>query len=168
MAHGCFESSDEAPECPEGCDTVERVFLTPVGFASARTKAIDATLESVARSHGLTDMNNRGGRAAAGPNTIAQQMAQEKMRQQQEAIAAAVKAKFGDAPWNTVPEGGTYNVKTGEVEAGQGPGAPGALPNVGWEPSNLAHDAKEAGLLTPKPVLVRKDHENLSIDMVKA
>lgn len=63
-AHGDFEASH--PICPHmGCESehVERVFLTPVGLRSDRTKATDSTLDGIARDYRLSDMNNRGGRA---------------------------------------------------------------------------------------------------------
>lgn len=60
--HGYFEGSH--PICPKlGCESeyVDRVFLTPPGIKSARTKNTDAGLQQIADDYHLTDMSNRGG-----------------------------------------------------------------------------------------------------------
>lgn len=62
--HGYFEASH--PICHHmGCDSegVERVFLTPPGIKSDRTKFTDNSLNRIAKDYGLTDMNNRDGQA---------------------------------------------------------------------------------------------------------
>lgn len=158
--HGTFESDEESPLCPySGCDTVQRVFLTPPAFASARTKNIDNTLESLARSHGMTDISNRGGRAAKGPNP--------NVARQQEQINQYIAQRYGHTGWGAVPQGGTLNVQTGAVE-GSGPGVAGALSAYGGRADNALAEVREAGALVKKPVLVRHDHENLKVDVSKA
>lgn len=60
--HGVFESSDVAPICPKGCNTVEPIFLQPPAVrTSQRTKNIDSTLDSLAAQFGLTDLSTRNG-----------------------------------------------------------------------------------------------------------
>lgn len=151
MAHGAFESSEESPSCPRGCTTVRRAFLTAPGVASDRTKNIDRTLDSLAKSHGMTDISNRGGRAAkrADPN------AEKRQREFNDFI----KSRYGEG-WGAVPKGGTLNVQTGQIEGG-GPGVGGALAQYHASADNVLGEVKEA--LVPKPVLVRQDHEKLNV-----
>lgn len=158
LAHGNFESDSESPECPHGCDTVERIFLTPPGLASARTANIDRTLDSLARSHGMTDISNRGGRAAKGQSAA-------QARQNAE-LNAFIRQKYGDG-WGNIPKGGTLNVQTGKVD-GEGPGVAAALQSYGGRADNALSDVRDAGALIKKPVLVRHDHENLKVDISKA
>lgn len=150
-AHGDFESSAETPLCPHGCDTVERVFLTPVAFRSNRTANIDRTVQSLAASHGMTDINNRGGQAAR------RQSGAQASREAE--FAQFVRQKYGEG-WGSVPKGGTMNVRTQQVE-GSGPGAVGAIGAYGARPDNVLDEVKPA--LVPKPILVRRDHENLQV-----
>lgn len=161
-AHGNFESSEESPECPHGCDTVERVFLTPVGFRSPRTANIDSTVEGLARRHGLSDISNRGGRAAVRENPNA--------RRQQEELSAYLRDRYGDG-WKSLPAGATYNARTGQVEKVEGRSGNGAMAalNEHHAPTaSVVSELKEAGAFVPKPVLVRKDHENLKVDVSMA
>lgn len=152
--HGDFEGTK--PECPSGCDVVERIFKTPVGFASDRTRNIDSTMRGLAASYGLTDVNNRGGQAAKRQTGAQDQAGIEYGKMLQE--------RYGSG-WGKVPKGGSMNVKTGQVE-GSGPGAAGALAAYGARPDNVLSEVKEA--LVPKPVLVRRDHERLKVDVSKA
>lgn len=152
-AHGAFESAEAAPSCPFGCDTVERIFLTPPAFASSRTKNIDRTLDSLARSHGMTDINNRGGKAAKGQSHI--------QRRQQEEFNKFIHDRYGDG-WGNIPKGGTLNVKTGQVE-GKGPGVGGAIAAYHGQSDNALAEVRNAGALIQKPVLMRHDHENLQV-----
>lgn len=154
--HGPFESSDEAPLCPAGCDCVTREFRTPVGFRSARTANIDSTIASLAKSHNLTDISNRGGRAAIRENPQA--------RRQQEEFNAMIRERYGDG-WGALPKGGDLNVQTGQIE-GSGPGVRGALGQYHAAPDNVL--AEVAPALVPKPVIYKKDHENLQVDVSKA
>jgi hypothetical protein len=147
FAHGAFESDAESPTCPHGCDTVEREFRTPPAFASARTKSIDNTLESLARSHGMTDINNRGGRAAKGPSP--------NQGAQQASLNAYIAQKYGSTGWGAIPK---------EKEGG----APAALSAYGGRADNALAEVRDAGALVKKPVLVRHDHENLKVDISKA
>lgn len=151
LAHGAFESSSETPTCPAGCTTVEREFRTPPGFRSERTASIDATVQTLAKRHGMTDINNRGGKAAITQSA--------KSRQQQEEFSRLVREKYGNG-WGDVPKGGTLHVDTGTVE-GSGPGAAGAIAQYGARPDNVLAEVKEA--LVPKPVIVKRDHENLKV-----
>jgi len=156
LAHGAFESSSETPLCPAGCESIEREFRTPVGFRSERTSAIDATVQTLAKRHGMTDINNRGGKAAKSQGAA--------QRVQQEQFDKFIHERYGDG-WGLVPQGGTMNVKTGVVE-GSGPGAVGAIAKYGARPDNVLSEVKEA--LVPKPVIFKKDHENLKVDVSKA
>ncbi len=152
--HGVFESKEEAPLCPSGCNTVERVFLTPVGFRSESTTNTDRTVRDLASRHGMTDISNRGGRAAK------RQSSQQE--NQQRDFQGFLKQRYGvEGPgWGNVPKGGVMNVKTQQVQ-GSGPGAAGAVTNLGGRPDNVLAEVKDA--LVPKPVLVRRDHQNLQV-----
>jgi len=60
MAHGYFES--DIPKCPAGCDTVQRVFLTPQSVnIGGRKHFVDDTLQKIADDYGFSDMSNRNG-----------------------------------------------------------------------------------------------------------
>ncbi len=154
-AHGNFESSDENPVCPYGCDVVDRVFMTPPGFRSDATRRMDSNTEMLAKSYGLTDMNNRGGRPVIGqdPN----------MARRQEEFNHFIKQRYGDG-WGNVPKGGTYNVQERRVE-GTGSGAMGALSQYHATPDNVVGNLKDSGAFTPKPVHMIRDHENLKVDL---
>jgi len=54
--HGFFES--DQPICPHGCDTVQKVFLQPVGMVSDKTKFNDTTLRSLANDYNMTDIKS--------------------------------------------------------------------------------------------------------------
>ena len=154
LGHGNFESSEDEPLCPVGgCNTVRKVFLQPPGFTSSRTQNIDRTLDSLARSHGMTDIQNRGGRAAKGETPGQRQRAEE--------FNAYVREKYG-SNWQSVAKGGTMNAQTKEI-TGTGPGAAASLAQYHAKPDDVLTQVKDAGALVPKPVLVRQDHENLKI-----
>lgn len=152
--HGNFETDQEPPLCKFGCDTVERIFLTPPGLRSARTSNIDSTFEGLAKSYGMTDIDNRGGRAA--------KRAPAGFDQKQAELSRIIRERYGNG-WGSVPAGGTMNAQTKQV-SGTGAGAMGALSQYHAPPSNALEQAREA--FVPKPVLYRHDHENLSVDMV--
>ncbi len=160
MAHGPFESSEENPACPSGCDTVERIFLTPPSIGSARTRNTDATLNRLAEQYHLTDMNNRDGKAVSGPTA--------KFLRQQEEYGRMMHERFGDG-WGRVPPGGTFNTKTQQVEAVQGragPGVAGALAehHAGAEDNLTALKPKELALgVSARPIKAIRDPENLSL-----
>lgn len=119
FAHGAFESADDNPECPMGCDTVERAFFTPPALGSGRTKNIDSTFESLAKSHKLTDI---------GPGAMRRKaLAAEKSQQ---AYREFCQRRYGGMGWGAVPDGGTFNAKTHEV-TGNGPGAIAAAQHAG-------------------------------------
>lgn len=64
LSCGSFEATE--PVCPNGCTTVvTREFRTAPGYLGARSKSADATLQRLADSYGLSDINNRDGRPAA-------------------------------------------------------------------------------------------------------
>jgi hypothetical protein len=135
-AHGEFEN--DTGICPRGCSVAQREFRTPVGISTGgRTRAIDKTLESIAQSYGLSDMNNHGGTTAA---RIPAQSA-KKMQQFQE----AVRAKYPRL-WGGVPSGGTYEVGVGVRGGGSGQGAEGAIMQNGGSPGDMSaiEFAKEA------------------------
>jgi len=54
--HGYFEARE--PKCPHGCDTVQLVFLQPVGYKSDRTKGADKTMSQLAMDFGMTDIKS--------------------------------------------------------------------------------------------------------------
>lgn len=54
--HGFFES--DKPICPHGCDTVQKVFLQPVGMIGDTTKFNDTTLRGLAADYGMTDIKS--------------------------------------------------------------------------------------------------------------
>jgi hypothetical protein len=55
LAHGDFEAYK--PQCPHGCDFVERVFKTPHAIGG-QAKNIDKTLDTLASDFKLTDLRN--------------------------------------------------------------------------------------------------------------
>jgi hypothetical protein len=65
MAHGAF--TNRTGICPHGCgrSMSHVVFNKPVGMVSGRTKGIDGTLATLAKDHGLSDMNNHNGTTGA-------------------------------------------------------------------------------------------------------
>lgn len=156
LAHGAFESSDENPECPSGCTTIERAFFTPPGLGSGRTKNIDATLESLAKSHNLTDLGPKAMRRKA----LAAEKAQQQFRE-------FCERRYGGLGWGDVPEGGTFNAKTKEVK-GTGPGAPAAVAQARATGSVAVADQQAMVEAFKKPVMVRRDPQNLSLADAKA
>lgn len=153
-AHGAFESQDDPPLCPHGCDTVDRAFLTPVGLRSARTTNIDSTFESLARTHGMTDISNRGGRAAK---------RQDPMQASRNAdMSRLIRERYGDG-WGAIPKSGTMRTDTREIVGG-GNGPASVLAKYGAQPANTVEQVKEA--FVPKPVIYRHDHENLQVSQV--
>lgn len=154
-AHGVFESSEESPFCPSGCDVVEKVFLQPPAFGSARTKNIDATLGSLSKSYGLTDL---------GPGAMRRKaLAAEKS---QEAYRNYCERRFGGMGWGNTPKGGAMNVKTHQIE-GEGPGAPAAIASAGATTDQTAAGLRDnfGGV---KAVISHKDPENLTLAHAKA
>ena len=156
LAHGNFESMEENPECPMGCDTVERIFLQAPGLVSARTGNIDRTLESLAKSHKLTDI----GPAAMRRKALAAEQSEAKFRE-------FCEKRYGGYQWGATPQGGNLNVQTGKV-TGSGPGAIGAVQAAGASEPMSIQDNKAMLEAMKKPVLVRRDHENLQVDVSKA
>jgi len=63
LAHGFFESGEEAPKCPKGCSKsmIRIAHLKAPGIGTDRTKGIDSTMRNLANDFGLTDVNTRGG-----------------------------------------------------------------------------------------------------------
>lgn len=155
-AHGVFESSEEAPLCPQGCDTVERVFLQPPAFNSTRTQNIDRTLESLAKSHGMSDI---------GPAAIRRK--QMRAEQEQQRFAEFCQRRYGGIGWGDMPQGGNLNVQTKKID-GSGPGALGAVQSAGATGSVDLEASRPMLEAARKPVLVRRDHENLQVDVSKA
>src|SRR5690242_16439759 len=110
--HGRFDSTEAI--CPHGCTLVERVFHTPVGLQTARTRNIDATLDTIAKDYKLGDMNPR--RDAHSARKIGPKV--KKQMEQQEAIRKHLHKKFaglnlvdtkaGTGGWGGVTKGGTY------------------------------------------------------------
>jgi len=54
--HGFFES--DMPICPHGCDTVQKVFLQPIGMIGDKTKFNDNTLRGLAADYGMSDIKS--------------------------------------------------------------------------------------------------------------
>lgn len=154
LAHGGFESDSESPECPEGCNTVERAFFTPPGLASARTKGIDNTLQSLAKSYNLTDI----GPAAMRRKALAAEKSQDEYKD-------FCERRFGGMGWGNVPKGGNLNVETGKV-TGSGPGAVGAVSQVGAQTDATVGGLRDShvGL---KPIISHRDPENLTLASVR-
>jgi len=141
-AHGDFEGTE--PECPHGCTgTVDRVFLTPAAFRSNRTTRIDQRVENLAKAHNLTDISNRGGRAAIREKPGAQRDRDE--------VAKMIRERYGDKPWGSIPKGG--------------PAA--AVAQYHGTPDNVLGEVKPH--LTHKPVHRIQDPQKLALtpDMVK-
>lgn len=59
MAHGAFDGYEQ--KCPHGCGAsmVVRAFRTAPSIQSAGYRGINATMNSLAAEHGLTNMNTR-------------------------------------------------------------------------------------------------------------
>lgn len=150
LAHGGFESADDQPLCPMGCDTVERAFFTPPAFGSARTKNIDATLQGLAKSHNLTDI----GPAAMRRKALAAEKSQEAFRE-------FCQKKYGGLGWGATPQGGNLNVQTGQVK-GDGAGAMGALAHAHAAPSLTASEIGQK-LGGPLPANYIRDPDSLTV-----
>lgn len=60
-AHGYFDAAE--PTCPHGCHVsmVQRVFLTAPAFQSQGYRNMNGTIETLAREHGLSNIDQRGG-----------------------------------------------------------------------------------------------------------
>ena len=149
--HGVFESTE--PVCPAGCTFgVERVFLTPPGLAFGVAKRTDALLEGVARDHGLSDMNNRGGKAARVLSAS---------EQKQMSMHEAMQKRFGvdrGGGWGAVGQGGVYHADTRTVE-NPGPGAVGTVQALGaTDPGvNVAEMAQSAGQRHVNKIFDKRD-----------
>ncbi len=154
--HGVFESKEEAPLCPSGCDVVEKVFLVPPGFRSESTANTDRTVRDLASRHGMTDISNRGGRAA-------KRQSPQQANQQRD-LGAYMEQRFGvpGPGWGNVPKGGTMNTKTHQIE-GSGPGAVGAVTGLGGKPENVVEQVKDAFVPLAQKTIVRRDHQNLQV-----
>lgn len=106
--HGRFDSTEAV--CPYGCTLVERVFITPVGVQTARTRSIDATLETIAQEHKLGDINTRRDAHSArkvDPKTRKAMEQQEAMRQHLQKKFTGlnlVDTKAGTGGWGGKPE----------------------------------------------------------------
>lgn len=161
MAHGVFASAKAV--CPHGCDTVERVFVTAPATRSARTANIDRTLNSLARSHGMTDISNPGG--------VAAKRMSGGQQQRHEALQQVIRERFGETGWGNVPAGKTFNAKTQQVEASPyrgdsaGSGVPGAIASYGVHPDNVLAELTANGTkdLPRKAVIAKRDPENLKV-----
>jgi len=119
-AHGEFVSDVEI--CPKGCrgKSVKRVFLTPIGIKSDRTKFADQTFRSTADRYKLTDMSNKDGMS----------------------VMENQRKKHGDATSFTVPipQAGVYDAEKHTPSQATG-GALAALADAGGRPDNVLADA---------------------------
>lgn len=149
--HGYFDATE--PVCPHGCTVgVERVFLTPPGLGFGVAKRTDALLEGVARDHGLSDMNNRGGKAAR---------VLSGSEQKQMAMHEAMQKRFGvdrGGGWGGIEKGGTYHADTRTVE-NAGPGATATVQALGATDAgvNVAQAAKEMGQRVVNKIFDKRD-----------
>lgn len=109
--HGRFDGPD--PVCPKaGCTTVERVFITPVGYMGEKSKNMDSTLRKITNDYGLSDLNNQNGTSAARVHSAAA----KKAMNQAEAFNQSFKRKFpnarltptqhGPGAWGAMQQGG--------------------------------------------------------------
>lgn len=141
MAHGCFDSTE--PVCPKGCSTVERVFLTPPGFTSDRTKHSDATFRQVAADFGMTNMRIRPEEPARIP-------------------PRNLTPHFG-----SMPKGGTYDVAKRAAEGGGAhAGALAALAQHNAPAEDNAKILKEAKF--KRQVIGKRDPNKNSVNEVIA
>ena len=159
LAHGPFDgpSLDDGsnPGCPHGCgpSMVERVFRTAPFIQSAGYRSINATFESLAAEHGLTNMSNRNaiqdgmGMKRSTPetyrrlNTATEMIMHASKSGQQGADASSYfKPLSGFQPGST-GDGGVLHREGGQVMAG---GIPLSAP----KPTLVAapHDGKSAGV----------------------
>ena len=155
LAHGAFESSEETPDCPYGCDTVERAFYTPPSVGSKRTQNIDRTLNSLAKSHNMTDI----GPAAMRRKALAAEKSQEEYR-------SFCENRFGGLGWGNVPKGGTYDVQKGAI-VGEGPGAISAVSSAGAVSDGTVSGVRDT-FNGVKAIITHKDPQNLSLSDAKA
>lgn len=142
-AHGDFDSP--TPTCPQGCSVgVERHFRTPPGLAFGVARRTDHLLEGIAKSHGLSDMDNRGGRPARALTT------NDKMRVMRESI----EQRYGKTGWGAVAPGKTYEPGIGVKD--NGVNGNGALQTIGqMAPSAPAADVRSILADVPKPPVHR-------------
>lgn len=167
--HGRFDSTE--PVCPRGCTAVERVFITPVGIQSARTRSVDATLDAIAGDYKLSNMNTRRDAHAARITDPKVKKAQE----QQEAIRKHLHKKFaglnlvntkaGTGGWGGVTKGGTYETGGNIRDADRGPGAPATLAATGTPAENVLGEVSEA-LVKPRTIPIA-DPQKLTIKDAK-
>lgn len=163
--HGFFEADE--PICPKaGCTTVERAFLTPAGYVGARTRSIDQSFQRIAKDYGLSDMNNRDGKAARVVDVPqgearAQQEQYGEMLKRRFGAKSLVQTKNGMGAWGGVGPGGVYRAGGGIVEGGRGPGAPAATAAIGAPRENVLSEVAPA--LTKPRVKVTRDPDNLRV-----
>ena len=167
--HGGFESTE--PVCPHGCTLVERAFRTPVGFQTARTRNVDATLDSIAREHKLGDINTR--RDAHSGRVTDPKM--RKMQEQQKAVREHLHKKFaglnlvdtkaGTGGWGGVTKGGTYETGGNIRNADRGPGAPSTIAASGAPAENVLDSVRDQ-LVKPKTVAIA-DPQRLTVKDAK-
>lgn len=127
--HGPFETSDEPPRCPHGCNLVERAFRTAPAFHGGATRRTDALLDGIAKDYGLSNM--RTGLQEGDTAKIQSPQARFAAQHQQ-----AVRKRYPKM-WGNLPD------------AKQG-GAPAALAAYNAPPANSVESLKL--MLTPKPV----------------
>ena len=138
--HGFFEAREA--KCPHGCDTVQLVFLQPVGLKSDRTKNNDKNLKQLASDFQMTDIKSvREGEAQ--PRRF-QDPVMPSQAQQQNENPFAVK-------WGNPNSIGNYNTRSINGE------------NV----NGLSQVKSSANLRGPKAASYIADHQNLQIKDAK-
>lgn len=167
--HGPFESTEAI--CPHGCTLVERAFRTPVGLQTARTRSVDATLETIAKEHKMGDINTR--RDAHSGRVVDQKT--RKAMEQQEAVRQHLHKKFaglnlvdtraGTGGWGGVAKGGTYETGGNIRDAQRGPGAPATIAASG-APSENVLDSVRDQLVKPATIPIA-DPQRLTVKDAK-
>lgn len=169
FGHGPFESEEAV--CPKGCTLVERAFRTPVGVVGERSRNIDNTLNMIAGSYGLSDMNNDGGRGAARVVSSATKRgmvdaeAYNGMLRKRFGAKSLVPTRDGVGAWGGVGPGGVYRAQGGGVvEEGRGPGAGASTAAIGAPSENrLAEIAPQL----EKPRVIATRHRGGDKDLPK-
>ncbi len=167
--HGYFDSTEAV--CPHGCTLVERVFLTPVGFQTARTRNVDATLDSIAKEHKLGDINTRRDAHAArklDPKVRKAQEQQEAMRQHLHKKFAGlnlVNTKAGTGGWGGVNKGGVYETGGHIRNPERGGGAPATMSALGAPSENVLEGVRDQ-LVKPKTIPIA-DPQRLTVKDAK-
>jgi len=149
--HGYFDAWEQA--C-EHCDKVpEQVFLKPFSIKSDRTKKADRTLKGLAKDFGMTNLKStREGESQTGYHT----RNNKPMSRQEQEFANQPPKGYEAANNGGVNWGGAAGMSMPSVLAGT------AVKSVYGEPTGF-NPRNVEGLTGPKPNMIMRDHENLSL-----